>query len=610
MTSSERPARLLFIDTETRTKQAKISSSGDIVWSGWDEYLYKEKLDVIELHRLELGWTCFNRYDKRRGLVGDVWRLWYSSKELCKYIESLTNDKTALYFFGHNIFFDLQASDFFYYFTLWGWFLEFCYDKALTYILVIRKGKRCIKCVSTTNYFPYNLDALGAFLKIPKLQIDFKQATRGEKIRYCKRDTLIIQKAIGYYISFLDKHELGKFSLTRASQAFTAYRTKFMKHKIYSHNDNEVIELEQAGYFGGRVECGFLGKLPKEDYLLMDVNSIYPYVMRKYKYPVRLVDYTENINYELLSFILKDYCVMAEVYLNTNEPIYAVRRHGKLIFPIGKFKTVICTEALKFAIKHKHLDTIIRMSIYSKADLFTNFVDYFYKYKQLYSKQDNKIMRNIAKYLMLHVYGKFAQMRPIVTEQQEINYKGYYREETYDIVTRQTEIVTKLFNKIYITFGREPSSYYFVPIPAHITENARLYLYQLMKTVGHNNFIYCDTDSLIIKKKHLPKLKKYLHEYRLGGLKEEYAFANLVINGAKYYTMGDIKKMKGVPAKANYLGDYKYEYTQFLRQDTHLRLQVTRFFVTKPVIKTVVPFYDKGKVLPDGRIERFTLSEF
>ncbi|GAI90913.1 unnamed protein product, partial [marine sediment metagenome] len=175
---------------------------------------------------------------------------------------------------------------------------------------------------------------------------------------------------------------------------------------------------------------------------------------------------------------------------------------------------------------------------------------------------------------------------------------------------KQTEILTKMFNKIWITFGRESSSYYFVPIPAHITENARLYLYKLMKLVGIDNFIYCDTDSLIIRKKHLPKLKQYLHKYRLGGLKEEYNFTNLTINGAKYYIMGDIKKMKGIPEKAHYIGDYKYEYTQFLRQDAHLRLQVTRFFVTKPMIKRVEPFYDKGKVLSDGRIERFTLAEF
>ncbi|GAI68833.1 unnamed protein product, partial [marine sediment metagenome] len=260
-----------------------------------------------------------------------------------------------------------------YYFTLWGWVLEFCYDKALTYILVIRKGKRCIKCVSTTNYFPYKLEDIGQFLNVPKLKIDLKQAGRAEKIRYCKRDTLIVREAVAYYLKFIDEHGLGKFSLTRASQAFTAYRTKFMKHKIYSHNHKEVIELEQSGYFGGRVEAGFLGKLPKTDYVLVDINSQYPYVMQKYEYPTRLVDYTENINYELLPFVLKDYCVMVKVMLNTNEPVYAVRSKGKLIFPTGKFTAVVCTEGLKYAIKAGHLEAIICMSIYRKADLFKDY---------------------------------------------------------------------------------------------------------------------------------------------------------------------------------------------------------------------------------------------
>jgi hypothetical protein len=610
MSGSKRPSRILFIDTETKTKQAKIASDGKIYWSGWDEYLYQDDFSVVELHRFSMGVTCFSEYRKGRGFVSNKWCSWSNSERLCRYIQHLAASGSTLYVVGHNIFFDLQASDIFYWFTKWGWVLSFYYNKALTYILTIRKGRVKIKFISSTNYFPYKLEVLGEFLGVPKLSIDFQKATPEEKFRYCRRDTLIVKKAVERYLQFIDKHELGNFSMSRSSQAFIAYRSRFMSNKIYTHNHDKVRKLERAAYFGGRVESAYLGKLPKDKYLLVDVNSMYPYLMKHRDCPVKLVDYQEQPDIDILSDVLQDCCVVAEVYLDTDEPVYAVRRKGKLIFPVGRFKAYLCTEGLKHAFEAGHLQWIEKLAMYSKAKLFTDYVDYFAKIRENYKKQNNKIMNTIAKDFHNHLYGKFAQMKPIIVEQEEISYTGYYREETYDLVSGETELITKMFNKKWIVYGREPATYNFTAIPAHVTEAARLYLYKLMKIVGLANFIYCDTDSMIIRAKHLTKLKDYLDDYKTGGIKIEDKFTHLVINGAKHYERGIKKKIKGIPEKAEYLGDYKYEYTQFLRQDSHLRMQVTRYFVTQPVIKTVKPYYDKGEVLKDGSIKRFILQEF
>ncbi|GAH94157.1 unnamed protein product, partial [marine sediment metagenome] len=82
-----------------------------------------------------------------------------------------------------------------------------------------------------------------------------------------------------------------KFSITKASQAFCAYRFRFMDHKIYIHNDVTVQNLERSAYIGGRVECFRLGKIPGKQFVSMDINSMYPFVMKAEKYPYELVSY-------------------------------------------------------------------------------------------------------------------------------------------------------------------------------------------------------------------------------------------------------------------------------------------------------------------------------
>ncbi|GAH78340.1 unnamed protein product, partial [marine sediment metagenome] len=207
-----------------------------------------------------------------------------------------------------------------------------------------------------------------------------------------------------------------------------------------------------------------------------------------------------------------------------------------------------------------------------------------------------------TKNFLNYLYGKFAQQHEVTEFVDDITFDGYWRDEVFDLVTRQTEVTTKMFNRITRTFGREPSRTYFAAIAAHITEQARFYLWQLMKIAGVENVLYCDTDSLKLRAEFLPLYADRIHETKLGYLRLEDTTKHLSVFGAKYYITEKVSKIKGVPTSAKSLGDHKYSYTQFFRQTQHLRSNITRFVVIKKMVKTVKPFYDKGTVLDDGTI--------
>ncbi|GAH84904.1 unnamed protein product, partial [marine sediment metagenome] len=214
---------------------------------------------------------------------------------------------------GHNVFFDMQASGFYQHFTQRGWQLKFYYDKGLTYILKCRKGKSTITVISSTNWFDFSLARLGAALGYPKSDIDFKVATSEELKAYCKVDVEILVKALNVYIDFILLHDLGRFSLTKASQAFTAYRHRFMPRQILIHSEQEVINLEREAYIGGRCECFQIGKISGGPFVTLDVNSMYPYVMKEQKYPWKLAGYYENKRPEFFTSKLINLLIIAAI---------------------------------------------------------------------------------------------------------------------------------------------------------------------------------------------------------------------------------------------------------------------------------------------------------
>ncbi|KKN36636.1 hypothetical protein LCGC14_0771590 [marine sediment metagenome] len=605
LSGTGRPGRWLFLDTETKQQRCELTEGGKLFTPWCDEYLFEAGQFTGIKHRFKLGWTCFSRYEKSRAFVSDVWQFHTDTEKLWNYITSLAIPGSPLHIIGHNIFFDLQCSDFFYYLTLWGWCLDFYYDKGLTYILVIHRGKQRIKCLSSTNFFPFSLEKLGVMLKIPKAKVDFETVRRADLITYCKRDVLILRKAMEYYIAFLDDNNLGRFFMSRAGQAFGSFRYRFMDCKIYLHKDVDVTALEESGYFGGRVESRFLGIVPGKSFVHLDINSLYGFVMRDYRLPVKLIDHGWSMTVDKLSELLGKYCVMAKVDLVTDQPAYAKRYKNKLVFPTGKFSTTLCSEGLQFALDNDHIKYIGEYSVYKADRIFEEYVKTFYKLRTKFRKEDNAIMIYLCKMLLNYLYGKFAQKADCIEIADDITFDGYYREEVYDLVTGQREITTKMFNRIWRTFGREPSKVYFVAVAAHITEAARFVLYRYMDRVGINNVLYCDTDSLKIRAELLPLLHDYIDNKKLGRLKIEGRTKHLSIFGAKHYTTEKTTKIKGVPSKAEKIGDHKYKYLEFQRQRQHLRQQVTRFFVTREVTKTVKPYYDKGEVLDSGVIIPF-----
>lgn len=585
---SQRPARLLFYDCETTT----------------------ESHSDYSLLRMYLGWSYYVRRDLSRDLTGGEWVNHTTQNGICAYIESKTVDKGVLYVIGHNIFFDLQASGFFRYFTKAGWKLEFYYDKGLTYVLIIRKGSRRIKAISSTNYFSESLERLGNSIGLPKLGISFAEASPEETSVYCKRDVEIVIASIASWLRFIDEHDCGSFGLTRASQSFRAYRHRFMEQIPAVHQDQIVQALERRCYTGGRTEAFRIGEISDSPVCCYDINSMYPFVMMDNEYPYQLIDYKTEPTIENVIENLKLFAVCAECEIETDEPAYSYRLNGKVVFPIGRLKLNLTTPGLLYAIEHGHLKRVTEASYYKKAKLFTKYIDYFYSIKEQFKREGNTVGLAMVKIFLNSLYGKFGQ-RYEVTEYEPC-YDGpeYLRIESYEESTGRTVTETYLMNCRVTTEGDRAGDDSFTAIAAHVTEYARFHLWSIIKSIGVGRVLYTDTDSVYLHESDAHLIKHPIDQYKLGALSLDGRFKRMIIYGAKDYELDGKLKCKGIPKSATGDEHEGYHYTEFLGQSSHLRAGVDDAFIIRPITKRPKRAYDKGIVASDGRVSPLIISDW
>lgn len=185
-----------------------------------------------------------------------------------------------------------------------------------------------------------------------------------------------------------------------------------------------------------------------------------------------------------------------------------------------------------------------------------------YEYKTKHKKAKHNASAQTYKILLNSAYGKHATREKFgdffICQSQE-EYEQYMAEDTLFYNNQEYEIL-----KGHFTFDIE--NVWAIPvlkvkdkkwlsnklIASTITAYSRIYLLEGILKLGIDNFLYCDTDSIYVKKK--PKnIKIKLDDFELGAWKEEHTFSYFLCNGAKVYVIANDAEMKE-PEKAVYSG--------------------------------------------------------
>jgi hypothetical protein len=409
------------------------------------------------------------------------------------------------------------------------------------------------------------------------------------------------------FFKFLKDNDLGNFAKTIAGQALGAYRHRFMKENIYVHTCNSAIEMERKSYHGGRTECFFIGKKEKENFYLLDVNSMYPSVMRENEYPTKLIGIYHKYN---LEDKIKSFAITADVSIKTDKPIFPVNVNDKLIFPVGEYKTILTTREIEYALKNNLITEVRNYCVYEKHNLFKNYVDFFYNKRLEYKKQKNDAFSFICKLFLNSLYGKFGQrnekFEKLSNNNNDIN-DGIFKFFDLDNETWITE--RRISGRIERSAGLQEGRETFVAIASHITADARMKLWSYFELAGRENIFYTDTDSMIVNQKgYNNSISKLGPELGMLSLKDT---ANMIeIRGLKDYSFGENETIKGIRKDAIKITDDLFSQTKFEGIAGAIRKnRMNKMFISE-VRKKLYRMYDKGIVLSDGKIIPIHVSLF
>ena len=345
--------------------------------------------------------------------------------------------------------------------------ISFYCSGSMVMAMDIRKGDCHARLCDSFRLLPASLRELTVSFNVKhqKTNYDFSQMHYcKELLEYNEQDCRGLYEVLTQFFE-----QTGTMSETFASHSLKVWRKDFLKEKIWKPHQN-VTDFVRRSYHGGRVE---VFKRTSPDLLCYDVNSMYPYVMRR-DLPVQYIAESRTIKDNYFGFVDCDVRV-PDCYI----PILPVRKE-KLYFPTGKIRGVWTNEELiiaeNFGCKILH---VYKAMYFRTSPILREFVTKLYDLK----KNAEEPARTIAKYLLNSFYGKFGQseVKKVYVQEKDAP-KGAYP------IMRPDGRPTG-----FAYYERTSNAAYLLPhISSAVTSMARLHLLSQL----NSDIYYCDTDSV------------------------------------------------------------------------------------------------------------------
>jgi hypothetical protein len=560
-------------------------------------------------HHLSFGFAVHKRREHGHKWSVDEWFRFNTIDAFWVWVESKLRKNTRLDIYAHNAGFDLTVCHVWDELPKRGWKLTTSIIDAPPLCLIWRKDRYTIRCIDTLNYWRTSLKELGHFVGLEKLEMPENWDNPELSDTYCKRDVEIIRDACMKWWNFINTNDLGVSAITLAAQAMQTFRHRFMKHEILIDDNEKALKLARESYKGGRVECYQIGKINTPVYHL-DVNSMYPYVMRENEFPTKLIGYYKNVDLEELTRLVSKYCVVGMCKVDTPEAVYMTRGKERSICPVGRFNIALTTPEIQYGLDRGYIKHCSAIAVYDKAPIFESFVNEMYALRMQFRAQSDKTGEYMVKILMNSLYGKFGQNGRVFeiigqTEDTTVDVHKELDIETGIVYTiRQYAGIIECSKTDGESFNSHPA------IAAHVVAYARMLLWDIMKQAGHENVYYCDTDCIMTNRKGAANVAHLIDPNTLGMLKEEGIYKWVIIYGAKDYETPLYSKIKGVRKNAVWLSESTVEQEKWISVTGLLHTGQLQAPITQRGLKTLARVYQKGLVSASGKVSPYRVDEW
>lgn len=473
---------------------------------------------------------------------------------LWKEISTFTRSRRRTVVWCHNLPYDMRISQALRYLPVNGWScVTIRLSQRGTWSKWTRDGETLLLC-DTASVFPCELRTLGKLCGIPKRKVPSGDDL-GAWLAYCQRDVDILTEAMTRYLEWLREGECGSFQVTGASQSWAHWRHAHNTHRILVHDNEDALEMERRAMWTGRAENWQWGRRKKEYVYEWDWANSYARICRDTDLPVRLVSRASSMTVKQFEELRGKYAILADVTVDTDTPVVPCGKDGGILWPVGTFQTTLWDPEINLLIGEKAKVTIHQAYLYRKAPALKQWASYMITELHDGNRALPGWKRIVLKHWSRTLIGRFSMRH------QEWKQFGEHIESDislgkfYNADEKQLTDMMQIGHQVWTLDGMKDVPDACPQVTGYIMSMARVRLWEAAQSVGAENVLYMDTDSLLLNPTGNATMRKLIQQGKFDGLRLKSRNYGWEIYGPRCYIAGDAIKASGLPKGATRTSD-------------------------------------------------------
>jgi hypothetical protein len=412
--------------------------------------------------------------------------------------------------------------------------------------------------VDTSSVWPVTLHTIGKWFGLGKPELPGPDAPIEDWIARCEADVLITRTAVMAYLAWIEEAQLGNWQFTGAGMAFTAYRHKFMSHKLLVHSDADALAAEKRAMWTGRCEAYWHGSINYQEVQEWDFETQYARIARDTLVPTQLVGpigprapWREALDNPSLA-------LLAEVTITTDTPTVPTLHDGRILWPVGTFRTTLWGPELEAAMADGASVTFHNGFLYRTAPALRDMAAWIIDSLHAPDAECPLWRKAILKTWSRTWIGRFAMTYKTWDDWGVMPQLGAERRTLIDDIEGATYDLMHVGHDLWREAGEVEWGQYMPAITGYIMAVARVRLWRLVRRMPPGSVMYVDTDSMIITDKFQDEIAAVAQIGIGDGLRLKSTYRGFSIRGPRQIVTGDRVRMAGVPILAQRVGPDDY----------------------------------------------------
>jgi hypothetical protein len=474
-----------------------------------------------------------------------------SPLNLWQWISDYTRKGERTVVMAHNLGHDVRISECLSILPQLGFTLEWCNLDRNVSAMTWRSDHGTLVLADTFTWLPMALAGIAPDVGLVKLQLPADTAKHARWEKYCMRDAEIAYRIVKQLVSFIAANDLGNWQPTGAGMAYATWRHKFMSIRALVHDDMDAITAERAAMHCGRAEAWRHGKLERSIWTEVDMKDAYVRIAAECEMPVKLKYRIGAITNAQYNRLLNSYRVLASVHCTTDIPCVPYHTGTKTIWPTGTFDTWLWDTEISLLAESGQDYAIREAYIYAKAPLLQEWARWILDLRSQPDEVVPPVVKTWAKHCGRANIGRMALRCPqwelFGGNPDQVTGISYDTDADTGVTRRMMHVGSQTLMETSRTEGRDSLP----QVTGWIMAECRARLWRAMQVAGMGQVAHVDTDSLLVSSTGLRALRSALGHDLGGAWSLKGSYRKLVVYGPRNYRCGDLRKVAGVPRKAD-----------------------------------------------------------